>query len=411
MRVYLSGQRSFANRGCEAIVRSSVSLLRERYGAVEVLLPSDAIAHDSRQWPRAAAAGVRFVPAYYPRRARYWAQLQRLPLAPLKRAGWPFPLPRALRAMLAGVDAVLAVGGDNYSLDYRLPSLPMAIDRLALDLGRPVILWGASVGPFEAEPAFVPLVREQLARMRLIAARESITARYLHRELGLSNVVTAPDPAFTLTPEPVDIEPFWPQPAAGGVLGLNASPLLQRYRRGGDDLLGELAAFVERAVREHELSVLLVPHVLPADDRYLKRLLRRLGHLGGRVRCMDPSLNAGQIKHVIGRCRYFIGARTHATIAAFSSGVPTVSIAYSVKARGINQDLFGHTEHVLDAAGLDAPSLAAALGRLIERESPIRTQLQAALIGVRQRLLQTLPPALAGVEEPWSLNRMRVGPD
>ena len=36
-----------------------------------------------------------------------------------------------------------------------------------------------------------------------------------------------------------------------------------------------------------------------------------------------------------------MGARTHATIAAYSTGVPTLVIGYSVKARGIAKDLFG----------------------------------------------------------------------
>jgi colanic acid/amylovoran biosynthesis protein len=57
---------------------------------------------------------------------------------------------------------------------------------------------------------------------------------------------------------------------------------------------------------------------------------------------MKPhQFNASQIKYVISNLRFFIGARTRATIAALSSGIPTVSIAYGVKAKGINKDLFG----------------------------------------------------------------------
>ena len=33
-RFYLSGQRTFDNRGCEAIVRSTVDLLTEQFGEV-----------------------------------------------------------------------------------------------------------------------------------------------------------------------------------------------------------------------------------------------------------------------------------------------------------------------------------------------------------------------------------------
>ena len=41
----------------------------------------------------------------------------------------------------------------------------------------------------------------------------------------------------------------------------------------------------------------------------------------------------------------FIGARTHATIAAYSTCVPTLVIGYSVKSKGIAQDIFGTCEN------------------------------------------------------------------
>src|SRR5690606_31704136 len=168
-----TGHRTFGNRGCEAIVRSTVLMLNQTFGQVEVLVPSDDIVRDSQQWPETGQYGDRFVEAYLPSHMRPWVHRQRLPLKILKRAGWPFPFPKKLRNEINSVDAVLSVGGDNYSLDYRLPSLWMGVDRLAMDLGKPVFIWGASVGPFEREPNFVPTIREHLAKMTLIMARES----------------------------------------------------------------------------------------------------------------------------------------------------------------------------------------------------------------------------------------------
>ena len=52
-----------------------------------------------------------------------------------------------------------------------------------------------------------------------------------------------------------------------------------------------------------------------------------------------------ELKGYIAACDLFIGARTHATIAAYSSHVPTLVVGYSVKARGIAQDLFGTFEN------------------------------------------------------------------
>ena len=54
--------------------------------------------------------------------------------------------------------------------------------------------------------------------------------------------------------------------------------------------------------------------------------------------------NCMELKGYIARCRFFIGARTHATIAAYSSCVPTLVVGYSVKSKGIATDLFGTDE-------------------------------------------------------------------
>ena len=112
--------------------------------------------------------------------------------------------------MLQRVDAVLTIGSHNYSLDYRLPSLLMGMDRLAMNLGKPVILFGASVGPFEKVPDFIPAIRKHLADISLIALRESVSDAYVRETLGLNNVIRMADPAFTLAPEPVSTTAFWP---------------------------------------------------------------------------------------------------------------------------------------------------------------------------------------------------------
>src|SRR3546814_18990298 len=65
-RFYFTGHRTFENRGCEAIVRSTVMMLNDVIGPCEILVPSDDIERDSRQWPDAERFGVRFVKAYVP---------------------------------------------------------------------------------------------------------------------------------------------------------------------------------------------------------------------------------------------------------------------------------------------------------------------------------------------------------
>ena len=96
----------------------------------------------------------------------------------------------------------------------------------------------------------------------------------------------------------------------------------------------------------------------------------------GRVLLIDDH-NCMELKGYIARCRMFIGARTHATIAAYSSCVPTLVLGYSVKSRGIARDLFGTEEHyVLPVQELQREEdLADAFVWLLEHEDAVRQRL------------------------------------
>jgi len=273
----------------------------------------------------------------------------------------------------------------------------MGMDRLAMNLRKPVVLWGASVGPFEKVPDFIPAIRKHLADISLIALRESVSDAYVRETLGLNNVIRMADPAFTLAPEPVSTTAFWPAEQGHGVLGLNVSPVIERYRRGHPDLRTEIVQFIRAVVQNHDMAVLLVPHVVPLngdsknnDADYMRPVLDSLSDLGSRVRMMDSALNAAQIKQVISQCRFFIGARTHATIAALSSIVPTVSIAYSMKAKGINQDLFGHQDAVIESAEVSQTSLLAGLEWLHTHEQELCEQLTLRLVVVKKQTVRAM---------------------
>jgi len=392
MKIYLSGQNTFENRGCEAIVRSTVMLLRERYGNdTEVLVPSSDIKRDKKQWPEAESNGVKFVRAYLPWFARYWVNLQRVPLRFLKQAGWPFPAPNWLKEQIQSVDLVLAIGGDNYSLDYRIPSMIMGVDKLAIDLGKAVVIWGASVGPFEKEADFVPTIKQHLSEMQNIGVRETISYSYLVNELGLKNVQLMADPAFTLLKQEFDLKAFWPKENGQGVLGLNISPLIEKYTAQGQDLRLEVKAFIKKVVNNRGMGVLLIPHVSSlsestnnCDYHYMNDMMHELSEFGDSVKILPNTLNASQLKQVISQLRFFIGARTHATIAALSSGVPTISIAYSVKAKGINKDIFGNEDPVLETSKVSAHTMGGSLDWLFKHEQELKEKLSLRVPELQQ---------------------------
>ena len=126
----------------------------------------------------------------------------------------------------------------------------------------------------------------------------------------------------------------------------------------------------------------LIPHVMwnYNDDRLTLQELYRGFEANERV-LLFPDLSCQKLKYIISQCKAFIGARTHATIAAYSSCVPTLVVGYSVKARGIARDLFGtEDKYVLPVQALENPQeLIQAYDWMMEREGEIRDRLKAVM--------------------------------
>ena len=139
---------------------------------------------------------------------------------------------------------------------------------------------------------------------------------------------------------------------------------------------------IEYILEKTDMGVALIPHVVWdfSDDRIPLRELYRKYQRTGRV-VMIEDHNCMKLKGIISRCRFFIGARTHATIAAYSTGVPTLVVGYSVKARGIARDLFGTEEgYVLPVQRLkESNELTRAFINLYEKRESIRTHLKTIL--------------------------------
>ncbi|MCB1102555.1 MAG: polysaccharide pyruvyl transferase family protein, partial [Kiritimatiellae bacterium] len=184
-----------------------------------------------------------------------------------------------------------------------------------------------------------------------------------------------------------EVEPPPPHPElTDRTIGLNISALC--FECQGEDAaaaIREVVWFV-RALAEAGWKTLLIPHVYREDleaarnDLALLREVRDVTAAEGLpVELVDRALGASELKWIIARCRCFIGARTHATIAAMSSGVPTLCIAYSRKAVGISRDLFGHDRWLLSSRGLTGTRLWQAFEALMEEEAEVRAQLQDKL--------------------------------
>jgi len=384
--IYFAGQDNFGNRGCEALIRSSIKTIRQYMPEAVFLVPAKSAKQDAVQWPEAKNHGVTFISAEpIPGTIRWWGRARRLWR---RLEGMPpkFKVSDLTLNSIAHSDALVMTGGDIISLDYGLESLYYwaRICEVAMDIGKPTILWAASVGPFSKIPSAEARMKSFLNRFSLITVRETASLKYL-QDLGIKNVELVIDSAFSLDFEQAPVNTVSLIQSGIQTLGFNVSPLIRNFREADDakDILdNEVADFLIDVLKDLGFKILLIPHVDPldgsadnSDSAYMRKILEKVRQAGfgaDQIDTLPRTLNAAQLKDVIRQCTYFMGARTHATVAALSQGVPTTSIAYSVKAKGINQDLFGHTRYVLDTPSVNSATLMQHLHLLINEAPEIR---------------------------------------
>lgn len=315
----------------------------------------------------------------------------------------------------SNVPLAISIGGDNYCYDSMLRDLRLA-NYAFKKHGTKTVLLGCSIEP---ELLKRPEIAEDLMQYHTIIARESITYNALKQVLlkenpeeksantcqiqqstefanagamnaqadannGLANhsvpnILLYPDPAFTLPRKDLPLpEGFIP----GNTIGINVSPMIRDNETVPGITMDNYRALIRFILDQTDSAVALIPHVIwqRNDDRGpIHELYEEFKDTGRVIEIGDATCE--ELKGFIARCRLFVGARTHATIAAYSSLVPTLVVGYSVKARGIARDLFDTEEHyVLPVQSLKhADDLTKEFQWLLSQESAIYEHLMAKM--------------------------------
>lgn len=231
----------------------------------------------------------------------------------------------------------LSVGGDVYCYADGMDEILDIINEKLKRNNNKLILWGCSV-----EPNLLKEKRlcEKLNKYDLIVARESISYQALFQSLN-TKVILAPDPAFSLITDNIDLNINKDRK----YIGLNVSPFIIKNFDNNDNGFRCVIKFIDYIINDTDYDILLIPHVtwdISNDLKILNYIKNR--YANNRVLLIDE-MGCTKIKRYISACDFFIGARTHATIAAYSSYVPTLVLGYSVKSLGIATDLFDDDKH------------------------------------------------------------------
>ncbi|MDA8746855.1 polysaccharide pyruvyl transferase family protein [Litoreibacter sp.] len=273
-----------------------------------------------------------------------------LTIVPLSRRD--FLRPAGVWAHLRAADLVLDIGaGDSFSDIYGPKRLRRVffLKYLTHLAQRPLVLSPQTFGPFNKFSSRV-LARLSIALSTLVFARDETSVSHL-RKIGVRRAVgIGSDVALRLPTSKCDLMPCRP------AVGINVSGLLMSGGYNRDNQFG-LDCHYPTLIRQMILHFLthpdrpevhLIPHVIspdmPVEDDHAAIMTLRKDY--PQTIAAPAFKTPSQVKGYIAKMSFFTGARMHACIAAFSSGVAVVPMAYSRKFAGLFEAL-GY-DHVAD---------------------------------------------------------------
>ena len=277
-------------------------------------------------------------------------------------------------------------GGDSFSDIYgpkRIGRL-LLLKYLTLLANRPLVLAPQTVGPF-ARGLWARLARPVIRRSAIVATRDHLSTEYLRGQGIRRELVEASDVALKLP---------WskPEPASpGGPLriGLNVSGLLMTGGYTGRNQFGlstDYPTLVRNIItgflnRAEDCEVHLIPHVITytrgaLEDDY-QASLDLAGEFGDAVTVAPEFRDPSEAKSYIAGMDFFMGARMHACIAAFSTGVPVIPMAYSRKFAG----LFGSLgyDRTVDCTSEENDVILQKIFAAFETRDTLRRDMEGAL--------------------------------
>lgn len=336
MKYFLFGHNGSGNHGCEAIVRGTYEILKTNDPNLQITLATNNINEDIHYGLNKIVNLVDEKVQLNKISLPYIEAYLSLKLLNNDRLSEELCYKKTFESISKDTIA-MSIGGDNYC--YPGYQRFMMLHDMLHRRGIKTVLWGCSVEPSNIDEE----MKRDLCKYDLIIARESLTYNAL--KLIGANVFLYPDPAFQLDlNNDINLVDGFIE---GKTVGINISPMIMSKESKQGITFENFKNLISYIIEKTDLYVALIPHVIwedNNDDRIPLKDLYDIFKDSNRV-CLLEDMNCEKIKSYISKCRYFIGARTHSTIAAYSTCVPTLVIGYSVKAKGIAKDIFGTYEN------------------------------------------------------------------
>jgi colanic acid/amylovoran biosynthesis protein len=298
--------------------------------------------------------------------------------------------------------------GDSFSdiYGFRRFLLGFLCKWLVISARKNLVLLPQTYGPFRS-PLTRLMAKYILKRANMIFCRDSNGAEFiknmLHSNDENGKIKFASDVAFILdAAKPADLSAL-PDTKSGRVIlaGVNISGLLLNGDYTRKNMFGLRTNYrqlvqeiIELLLQYDKVVILLVPHVFPPPglevesdiDACMSLYEQLIPKYPGRIYIIKNRHNQGEIKHIIGRCDFFVGSRMHACIAALSQCIPAVGLAYSRKFTGVFESI-GMGDCVADAKNSDMEQVLGKVRWAFENRNAIRIHLTEIMPKVKEEVL------------------------
>lgn len=295
-------------------------------------------------------------------------------------------------------DVLLNVGGgDSFSDIYgskRFKSINSQY-HIARFLNIPSVLMPQTIGPFK-NLKIKAMASISLDKVSLIMARDT-SSFDLAKKLTDKKIYELLDVAFFLPFSKIVFN------SENIHVGINVSALCWNggYTRDNQfDLLSDYKeltfSIIDNFLSKEKVIVHLIPHVVHEynniENDYEVCLDVYNNYNNSRLICAPFFLDPISAKNYISGLDFFTGARMHSAIAAFSSGVPTVPLAYSRKFEGLFSKTLKY-KLLADMKTLSTDEIIQILNKAFEDKQNIKleiTQILAKIVEPRKKTLSTI---------------------
>lgn len=316
MKIGLIGFEFFsANKGCEALVYSFISLIEE-------YLDEKAVIYNF------SGSELGIVPDYF--RDITFVNI------PNKLKDFNCKYLRHLIKCDIIFDVTM---GDSFSdiYSYRYYCGLIRHKRIAQALCKKYVLLPQTYGPFKNTDSEIK-AKGVFDRALMIFCRDEVSQKLLAEKFNIHNAVLVSDMAFVLPYNKTQYS-FSDKKKVGinvsgllykgGFTSANQFDLKVDYKKLICDLICDLGK---------DFEIHLIPHVIDLDVSSYDDDYKICSELNRKYpnTILAPAFNSPiEAKSYISNMDFFIGSRMHSTIAAFSSGVVTIPISYSRKFEGL----------------------------------------------------------------------------